>query len=91
MDEMAVLKPKLTRLKLSGVLETLSERLDSTGEERVGAGQDFANIRLQLQSSNPRTDDPGAGHLPVSGAKGELLFSRAIGSRKEPSGPGTGS
>jgi DNA replication protein DnaC len=34
MDEMVVLKPKLTRLKLSGVLETLSGRLDQAMKEK---------------------------------------------------------
>ena len=34
MDELALLKPKLTRLKLSGVLETLSDRMQRAMSEK---------------------------------------------------------
>jgi DNA replication protein DnaC len=39
MDEMVMLKPKLTRLKLSGVLETLSGRLDQAMNEKWNYSQ----------------------------------------------------
>jgi DNA replication protein DnaC len=39
MDELAMLKPKLTRLKLSGVLETLADRMQRAMGEKWSYSQ----------------------------------------------------
>ena len=72
MDELALLKPKLTRLKLSGMLDTLTERLQpgAHGEvelhsvSRHPAHRRSGAARLQAARAPAHQERPGAGQDP---------------------------